>query len=360
MAREMITIETGGAVEVQALEKTFDNVVDEWLTFLANKSAKRKRSALPRTIENYRYSINVFKRWLDEQNVAIGQATEDTIAAWCNSMDTAKFSDATKNAYLAAVRSFFKWAHEAYGATNIAAGFGCWERSREHTRGFLSLAEMKELLDTVEVVTKDKLSTAKNKSQRDRINLQCKRDRAILTVLMCGALRTIEVSRLRVGDLVRDGGCFMLSVQGKGKTETNRVTVKISGKARRVIREWLDAREAVDIVSDDSPLFCSLGNNSFGEPITSMSVSRLCKEYLRAAGLKEKKFVTDDKKVVVKPIVAHSLRASCATNAFRSGAKLEQVQQQLRHVHLATTQIYLFEAEKLSNPVSDIISDAVL
>lgn len=358
MAQEMIAIETGG--EVAIVEKTFDDVVDEWLKFLAKKTPKNKAKK-PRTLANYKYSIGVFKHWLDKQGVTVGQATEDTITEWCNAMDTAKFSDATKNAYLAAVRSFYRWAHDAYGATNIAAGFGCWERSREHTRGFLDMSDMKNLLATVAVETQRKLDETNKKNQRERIILQGKRDRAILTVLMCAGLRTIEISRLRVADLTHDGGACMLRVWGKGKTESNRLNVKISRKAEGVIREWLDAREAVEgyAADDDAPLFCALANSNFGDAISSMSVSRLCKEYLRAAGLKSKEYQSEDKKKTVKPVTAHSLRASCATEAFRAGATLEQVQQQLRHANVQTTQIYLAESEKFKNPVSDIISDGI-
>lgn len=349
------------AGEVISAEKSFEVIVDEWLNFLATKSAKRHKEAKARTLESYRYSIHVFKKWLDSQGVAIEQTTEDTITLWVNSMDATKWSDATKNAYLSAVKSFFKWAHVAYKYENAAAGFNSWQIDKEHKRGFLSIDEMKKLLETVPVVTKTKLDAAKNESQRERIFLQGLRDKAILSVLMCGGLRTIEISRLTVADLTTNGGVPMLNVWGKGHTESDKVTVKISRKVEKVIRDWMTAREAADVVSDDSPLFCSLGNNSFGDELSSLSVSRLCKDYLRAAGLKEKEFATDgkDKKKKNKPIVAHSLRASCATCAFQNGAKIEQVQQQLRHAHLATTEIYLHEAEKALNPVSDIISDGI-
>jgi site-specific recombinase XerD len=36
-----------------------------------------------------------------------------------------------------------------------------------------------------------------------------------------------------------------------------------------------------------------------------------------------------------------------------------EVQQQLRHVNLSTTQIYLHEAEKAKNRCTDLISDEI-
>jgi integrase/recombinase XerC len=136
-----------------------------------------------------------------------------------------------------------------------------------------------------------------------------------------------------------------LNVIGKGRDSGE--LVKIARKTEMLINDWLQAREDVDIVTDSSPLFCSLGNNSFGEALSSNSVSTLCKRYLEAAELK------------TPQIVAHSLRHSLATNSLMKGASLMEVQQQLRHANLNTTQIYLHEAEKAANRCAELISDAI-
>lgn len=179
----------------------------------------------------------------------------------------------------------------------------------------------------------------------DTATLQGKRDKAILGVLLAGGLRTIEVQRLRIKDVIHKGGVTYLNVIGKGR-DTGEL-VKISRKAEQLIREWQVAREAEDLVTDDSPLFCSLGNNSFGEPLSSNSVSTLCKRYLEKANLK------------TPQIVAHSLRHSLATNSLIKGASLMEVQQQLRHVNLSTTQVYLHEAEKAQNRCTDLIAEEI-
>lgn len=361
MAQEIITIEAGG--DVANSEKSFWDVVEDWLIELSGKKSEDKdkgtgrKAKSPRTIETYRYAMQSFKIWLDAESITT--PTLQTLKDWHAEVGKRPWSVATKNLHIAGVRSFFKWLSNKHGLANVAAGLEGWQNTKSHKRGFLNLAEMKELLAVVGTVTKAKLDAAKNKSQRERIILQGKRDRAILTALMCGGLRTIEVARLRRCDLTHDGGAEMLNVLGKGRDE--RETVKISRKVARVIHDWLDAREVVEgyEAPADAPLFCSLGNNSFGEPITSLSVSRLCKEYLRAAGLKTKAYKAEDNKTATKPVTAHSLRGSCATNAFLAGATLDQVKQQLRHRNLSTTQIYLEEAEKFQNPVSDIISDGI-
>ena len=71
-------------------------------------------------------------------------------------------------------------------------------------------------------------------------------------------------------------------------------------------------------------------------------------------------YTRDDSEKVNRSVTAHSLRGSCATNAFNNGATLEQAKQQLRHKNVTTTMIYLEEAQKAKNPVSDIIADQIL
>lgn len=347
-AQAIITVNEAEAI--QRAEKTFADFVDEWLKDLASDGDDGKREKKERTLSTYRDALNVFQRWLD--NSGITSPTRQDVINWRKALTTTRtqrnpektLSISTQNLYLTGVRVFFKWLSDKYGVANLAAGIEGQRVSREHKRGFLSCAEMKKLLAVVDTST-----------------LQGKRDKAILATLIAGGLRTVEVSRLRICDLTRHAGVDMLNVLGKGRDD--REAVKISRQAAQLIRDWLAAREAADVVSDDSPLFCSLSNSCFGEPITSASVSRVAKNYLRAAGLKDKEYKTTDgkrePKIEVKPIVAHSLRASLATESHLRGASLEQVQQQLRHARIETTLIYIAEAEKTKNPCSDLVSNEI-
>lgn len=356
----IVEVQNGG--ELQGAEKTFEMYVEEWLASLA-KEGKRKKVASARTLSTYRYNMKVFKEWVDAEGIDLAAADEDVILSYKAAMNAKNFSASTKNLYLSSVRGFYKWLEDKYGVKNITRGFQGWEVSHEHKRGTLNLQEMKKLLATV---TETIRAAEENKDltavKRKIAVLKAKRDKAILAALMAGGLRTVEISRLRVGDLTIDAGVAYLFVLGKGKTE--KVSVKISRQAYDVIREWQDAREefGVDVVKDDSPLFCSLATNSFGEDLTTFSISRLVKNYLRAAELKEKtseKLTADGKQKIVKPIVAHSLRASMATQSYLNGARLDAIKQQLRHSNVETTMIYVREAEKALNPCTDIISAAI-
>lgn len=319
MANELVI--RGSKELPQAAPSKFEDFVALWFD---SDSMFRVREQSKRS---YRKSLKAFTDWLDAQGIA--QPTKQDVKDWCKAMDAAKFSTATKNLRLTTVRNFYKWLASEYGVANIAEGLKGWKETKEHRRGFLSCEEMKRLLAVVNADT-----------------LQGKRDKAILAVMMTAGLRTIEISRLHVGDVQHNGGVCYLEVLGKGRDDTE--AVKLSRKAEQLIRDWLAAREAVDIVSDDSPLFCSLSRNSFGEVLSSNSVSTLTKGYLEAAGLK------------TKAITAHSLRHSMATNSLLKGASLMEVQQQLRHANLSTSQIYLHEAEKSQNRCTDFVADEIL
>lgn len=318
MDNSLVTVQAAGTVT--NAEKTFDDLISAWFESDAMFRVREQSK------KSYRKSLRAFHEWTTAQGIT--QPCKQDVKNWCASMDAEGLSVATKNLRLTTLRNFCKWLASEFGTPNIADGLKGWKETKEHRRGFLSCEEMKTLLSVVETGT-----------------LRGLRDKAIVGVLLTGGLRTIEIQRLKIKDVIHKGGVCYLNVVGKGR-DTGEL-VKISRKAEQLIREWQVAREAADVVSDDSPLFCSLGNNSFGEPLSSNSVSTLCRRYLEKANLK------------TPQIVAHSLRHSLATNSLLKGASLMEVQQQLRHVNLSTTQIYLHEAEKAQNRCTDLISEEI-
>ena len=316
---DLVKVDSVGTV--QSTPTTFEDFVELWFQsdamFRVREQSKR----------SYRKSLKAFKEWIDEHGIA--QPTKQDVKDWCNAMDAANFSTATKNLRLTTVRNFYKWLASEYGVANIADGLKGWKETKEHRRGFLSCDEMRKLLGVVDTST-----------------LQGKRDKAILAVMMTAGLRTIEISRLHVGDVKHNGGVCYLDVLGKGRDDVE--AVKLSRKAEQLIRDWLAAREGKDIISEASPLFCSLAINGFGDVLSANSVSTLTKRYLEKAGLK------------TKAITAHSLRHSLATVSLLKGASLMEVQQQLRHANLSTSQIYMHESERAQNRCTDLVADDVL
>ena len=148
-------------------------------------------------------------------------------------------------------------------------------------------------------------------------SLRALRDRAILEMFFSTGLRLAELCSLpRRIDLKRGE----LTVRGKG--DKLRV-VFISDSARAAIEKYLAKRGDAE-----DALFVSVDRRgkAIGR-ITPRAVQRLVALRAREAG-------------IAKPIHAHLLRHSFATDLLVNGADLRSVQALLGHSNISTTQIY--------------------
>jgi site-specific recombinase XerD len=149
------------------------------------------------------------------------------------------------------------------------------------------------------------------------------RDKAILETFFSTGLRLAELCSLdRYLDLER--GEF--SVRGKG--DKIRV-VFLSASAKDAIKRYLakrsDAEEALFVSIDKS-------GKVIGR-ITPRSAERVVASRALQAG-------------IAKPVHAHELRHSFATDLLMNGADLRSVQELLGHANISTTQIYTHLTDK--------------
>ena len=217
---------TSGAGEIQEAVKNFMGLVDNWL--LTSKMQNNRKS---KTRETYRAALLLFSNWLNERRII--SPSKDDLTEWLNrkNQKTGKeLEPATKNLRLSAVKSFYKWLKSEFGdrVIDITQGQENYTDSREHKRGFLLEAQMKDLMRAID--TADLRGGRKKISKRDEMMIEIRRvrDRAIIGTLLTVGLRAVEIQRLRVKDLYHTGGAIVLDVLGKGKSK--RVEVKISGR----------------------------------------------------------------------------------------------------------------------------------
>jgi integrase/recombinase XerC len=148
------------------------------------------------------------------------------------------------------------------------------------------------------------------------------RDLAIMETLYSCGLRVGELAGLDLDDVKFDRR--LVSVIGKGNRER---VVPVGRTALRALRRYLDAtgglRKRVWGGEESGPLFM----NHRGGRLTTRSVARVIKKYVRACGL------TSD-------ISPHALRHTFATHLLEGGADLRSVQELLGHASLSTTQRY--------------------
>ena len=283
-------------------------------------------NASPKTVESYTRAVRVFVNYCKDNNLdSLDLIGRNEIVQY--KMYLAKtHKPATVNAYLAGVRELYKWLSiEGIIDKDIAKTVKGEKTSREHKKEYLTVKQIKALLDTCDTSTE-----------------AGQRDYAILTLMITGGLRTIEVIRADVGDLKTYGDNTALFVQGKGRTEKNDAVI-ISAEQERILREYIAARKA----SPQEPLFISQSNRNGNGRLTTRSISRLVKEHLIQAGIDDERYT------------AHSLRHTAITQALIGGASLQEAQQFARHIDINTTLIYAHNLDKQNNKCSRIITGAI-
>jgi len=258
----------------------------------------------PISRQTYRRTLKQFFAWLEEKGYDLSQLTRTHILEYKEDLLSSGRASLTAGSYINSVRQFYTWAEANKLYPNIARGVKLPKRKREYLKQALLPEQATQLLKYYE----DKAL----------------RDYAIVNLLLRTGLRTIEVSRANVEDIVYKQGQRILKVQGKGRDSRDN-WVLLTDKGNEPLEKYLSTRRGP---AGSSPLFVSKSNNSNKERLSTRTISKIAKEGLKAIGINHRDYT------------AHSLRHSTAVGILRAGGTLEQVQQTLRHTNPATTQIY--------------------
>lgn len=231
--------------------------------------------------------------------------------------------------YLRTVKQFFVWLSSNGLYPNVAANVHAPKiRHDEHKKEALTAADVL----TVENDIKSRFSEFHAANKKDlagkeqRYSEQGKRIYAMyLLAVNCG-LRTIELSRANVKDIVVKNGQAWLYVWGKGHSEADQKK-PLAPEVFNAINEYLKSR--TDVTNGNRPLFVSTGNRSKGQRIAETTISKMLKGALISAGYNSDR------------LTAHSLRHTAGTNVQEITGNLYLTQQYMRHASPTTTEIYL-------------------
>ncbi|WP_245581723.1 tyrosine-type recombinase/integrase [Rudanella lutea] len=260
-----------------------------------------------RSKETYTKALNAFFAYVDGQ-LHLGQTASlsgQTVADFVHHLKAEDYSPFTVNLYLSAVKQLAVWCI----------------RKRENLG--LNGQQINELRDISDIrglaiertFYKDSLEA---NERRDLLAVpESARDLAIMALLSLEGLRTVEVTRLRLGDLDFDRG--QLRVLGKGKH--TRKPIKFFAECRQAVEAFLRETERWPIVP-------ARQNESLFDELKTHQIRYVVDKYLRQQGLKR------------KGMSAHSLRHTAGQLLLESGVSLEHVQQHLRHETMETTQFY--------------------
>ncbi len=269
--------------------------------YLAYLEIEKNRS--PKTRENYEHYLNVFMEFAGIKNPA--EITDQLVREFRMTIARRNIKKITQSYYVIALRNFLKYLAKRDIASLSPDKI---ELPKTPSRQIETLAygDLERLL-----------AAPKSDSLRDL------RDKAILETFFSTGLRLAELCSLdRYLDLER--GEF--SVRGKG--DKIRV-VFLSSSAKDAIKNYLKKR--VDV---EEALFISIDKSGkvIGR-ITPRSAERVVTSRALQAG-------------IAKPVHAHELRHSFATDLLMNGADLRSVQALLGHANISTTQIYTHLTDK--------------
>ena len=284
-----------------------DELIERYINYL-----RYERNASPHTIRNYESDLRQFRAFLagGDAQAKVDVASIDALRirgflASLYEREKKKTSIARK---LAAVRAFYKFlAREGVLQANPAATVSTPKLDKTLPR-ILTEEEMNNFLNRV-------AEAVPNGEPMMR------RDRAILELLYASGIRVSELAGLDLRSV--NFGDGMLLVRGKGRKER---LVPFGSKARQALEDYLPVRERLLMEAKkrgEPALFL----NAHGQRLTTRSVDRLLKKYMRTFG----------PDVKVSP---HSLRHAFASHLLTEGADLRAIQEMLGHSSLATTQKY--------------------
>lgn len=302
-------------IEAEPVAITTYNTVSVIDAFLASLDLK------PRSVDTYRKAVSYFFSWIQAEGIQ--QPKRADIIRYKKDLSE-RYSVCTVSSYLTAVRRFFGYLNAEGAYPNVCIGVQNPKSRQGHRKDALSLEQAKNVLATM-----------------PRETLADKRDYAIVSLLLHTGLRTCEIERANIEDMRSSLGTTVLYIQGKGRDAKDEY-VKVTPTVLAAIKDYLRAREAnTGRLKDDAPLFVSVSRRDYGGRITTRSISRICKQALRAAGY-------DDPR-----LTAHSFRHTAVSLPLQAGVEIREVQKMARHASPLTTEVYAHDIRRLENAAED-------
>jgi len=279
--------------------------------------ARQDRAKL--TIRGYRTDLESFRKWYAQSNGAPPNPADITpldVREFRTFLRQRNLKPQTINRCLAALRSYFRWAHRrGFVAESPANGIRDIKVVDIAPR-WLEHQEVKALKKAAQ----ERVQLADLKGVTRTTAREARRDQAILVFLLNTGLRLQELCDLRMSDLtIGERGGEVVVRHGKGG---NHRTIPLNLDARKALREWLGVKD-----SNTDEVFTSRRSGA----LSPRGVGKIVQRVAECAHV-------DD----VSP---HRLRHTLAKNMLDKGTPITVVAKILGHVNLNTTALYLKPAE---------------
>lgn len=259
-----------------------------------------------RTNATYRGHIHSFFNYLN--NNGITAPDRDDVIRWRDKLIAQGKTANTISQYVRTLTQFFKWLDDTHQYPNIMVHINVpYVDKHARKRDALTADELAGIIYNLP------------RSNETEITHYI-----IFMLLVSLGLRTIEVSRARVCDLVTRNGVRLLMVQGKGHFDHDQAK-PVPEDLYQLIKKYVTVRGARGL----DPLVCSTSNRSKGKALAPSTISTIIKNILKRNGYDSDR------------ITAHSLRHSAGTLVYQITGSLYETQNFMRHADPKTTEIYL-------------------
>ncbi|OAV64192.1 Tyrosine recombinase XerD [Bacteroidales bacterium Barb6XT] len=299
----------------------FNDLVDEYLSNIDCNSRSR---------DTYRRVLNAFKRWIVFEGKDITEIKRSDILAYKSNLLKNAKAERTIHLYMTVIRRLYEYAEKIGKGESIASDIHTKNLHGGFLKEHLTEQEANKLLSSI---TRDSITGRRNF--------------AIVNLLLRTGMRCVEVSRLRVCDIIElSDGSRGVRIQRKGdcaRTET----IGVPAKAIEPVLAYIAERNIEDI--REQIFITRHYKKNIG--LTPSAVSRIVKGIMGSAG------------VYSKTKTAHSLRHTAFVTMISHGASIKEVQILAGHKSMATTEIYLKSMDnvlRLKNPASAILDDVFL
>lgn len=300
-----------------------DQIVDMFLSVCCRS---------PYTYRNYKKAIERFRHfvsfkplrqvsWREIEAYKIG-----LMKGYC-SVSGKPLSQATVAGLIAPLRSLYKWGSDP----NIGM--------------FPNNPTSCVRLPKIPVTSKNHYLTRQEISQLlEQLRVQGFRDYLIGLTLVLLGLRVSELVAIRGNHFYADPlgtSVWLTVVSGKGGKIRD---VKVPRLLWELIAQYMNGAEASSAAGKDAAGFTQTDAPLF--PISTRQVERIIRNACHKIRLGKK-------------VTPHWLRHTNATLALLQGASLQQVQENLGHSHINTTQRYLHTVEQIKKAAPDYVEDSL-
>lgn len=289
----------------------------KYLTNFLTKYLYHERGASPNTIASYRDTFVLLIKFMESTGVKLNKLTIEKITKeavtdfleWIQ--HDRNSSDATRNARLSAVHSFYKYLQYEnpenlyYYQQILAIPI---KKTAHTTINYLSIEGITLLL-----------------KQPDTSTIKGRRDLALLSLMYDTGSRVQEIIDLSPS-CIRLDQPTTIKVTGKGKK--TRIIPMLDAQVM-LLRNYMHEHKLSEPGANMYPLF----SNSRGEKLTRAGVNYILLKYTTKAKIINPKLVPDQ-------ISCHSLRHSKAMHLLQAGVNLVYIRDILGHVSVTTTEVY--------------------